>query len=97
MEYNRRPENIEANETVAWMYFENNEPRKALPYLQEAIKTNSKNPTLLCRAGLIFAKNGDTVKATKYLQDAVQNNPNIDETLKVAALQQLKSLVTFSK
>lgn len=97
MEYNRRPKNIDVNETVAWMYFENNEPGKALPYLQEAMKTNSKNPTLLCRAGLIFAKNGDTVKANKYLQDAVQNNPNIDETLKTAALQQIKSFVSFSK
>ncbi|MDN3657105.1 tetratricopeptide repeat protein [Ferruginibacter paludis] len=97
MEYNRRPKNIDVNETLAWMYFENNEPGKALPYLREAMKTNSKNPTLLCRAGLIFAKNGDTVKANKYLQDAVQNNPNIDETLKTAALQQIKSFVSFSK
>lgn len=91
MEYNRRPKNIEANETVAWMYFENNDPLKALPYLQEALKTNSKNPTLLCRAGLIFAKNGDAVNAKKYLQDGLQNNPNIDESLKVAVSQQLKN------
>jgi tetratricopeptide (TPR) repeat protein len=91
MEYNRRPKNIEANETVAWMYFENNEPRRALPYLHEALKTDSKNPTLLCRAGLIFAKNGDAVKAKKYLQDGLQNNPNIDESLKAAVSQQLKN------
>ena len=90
LEYNRRPKNIEVNETVAWMYFNNNEVKKALPYLQEALKTNSKNPTLLCRAGLIFAKSGDTGKAKKYLQDGLQNNPNIEETLKEAVSQQLK-------
>lgn len=98
LEYNRRPKNIEVNETVAWMYFKNNEADKALPYLQEALKTNSKNPTLLCRAGLIFAKKGDTVKAKKYLQDGLQNNPTIDESLKADVSQQLKNQnIVFAK
>ena len=91
LEYNRRPLNIEVNETVAWMYYQKGEMAKALPYLDAALKTNSRNPTLLCRAGLIFARSGDVTKAKKYLQDALQNNPNIDETLKAAALQALKS------
>ncbi len=91
LEYNRRPLNIEVNETVAWMYYQKGEVAKALPYLVAALKTNSKNPTLLCRAGLIYEKSGDVTKAKKYLQDGLQNNPNIDEPLKISASQALKS------
>ena len=42
LEYNRRPDNIEVNETVAWMYFKKGEAAKALPYLKIALITNSK-------------------------------------------------------
>jgi tetratricopeptide (TPR) repeat protein len=89
-EYNRRPKNIEVNETVAWVYYKKGEAKKALPYLKEALKTNSKNPTLLCRAGIIYAKTGDTVKAKNYLQIVMQQNPNIDESLKKEAMEILK-------
>lgn len=56
LEYNRRPENIDVNETVAWVYYCKGEYEKALPYIKVAQKTNSKNPTLLSHAGLIYAK-----------------------------------------
>ena len=58
-EYNRRPENIDVNETVAWVYYNKGEYAKALPYLKVALKTNSKNPVLLSRAGLIYFKAGE--------------------------------------
>jgi tetratricopeptide (TPR) repeat protein len=92
LEYNRRPKNIEVNETVGWMYYKKGEAYKALPYLKAALITNSKNPTLLCRAGLIYAKNGDASNAKKFLQEGLQNNPNIDETLKAEAMQVGKEL-----
>jgi tetratricopeptide (TPR) repeat protein len=92
LEYNRRPKNIEVNETVAWMYYKKGKVSKALPYLKVAKSTNSKNPTLLCRAGLIYAKNGDASNAKKYLQEGLKNNPNIDETLKAEAMQVEKEL-----
>jgi tetratricopeptide (TPR) repeat protein len=91
-EYNRRPKNIEVNETVAWMYYKKGEASKALPYIKVALITNSKNPTLLCRAGLIYAKNGDTGNAKKLLQEGLQSNPNIDETLKAEAMQAEKKI-----
>ena len=69
-EYNRRPGNIDANETVAWVYYRKNDCTDALPYLQEALKTNSRNPVLRSHAGLIYAKMGDKVKAKEML-DAV--------------------------
>jgi tetratricopeptide (TPR) repeat protein len=58
LEYNRRPDNIDVNETVAWVYYCKGEYEKALPYLKVALKTNSKNPTLLSHARLIYEKVG---------------------------------------
>jgi tetratricopeptide (TPR) repeat protein len=91
-EYNRRPKNIDVNETVAWVYYNQNKADKAIPYLQEALKTNCKNPVLLNRAGLIYAKAGDKEKAKAFLQAALKNNPAIAEDLKYKNLQTLKSL-----
>ena len=58
MEYNRRPLNIDVNETVSWVYYNMGEYNKALPYMQAAMKTNSKNPVLMVRASLVFKQAG---------------------------------------
>jgi tetratricopeptide (TPR) repeat protein len=91
-EYNRRPKNIEVNETLAWVYYKRGEHTKALPYIQEAMKTNSKNPVLLCRASLIYKAVGNNVKAKEHLQEALKNNPNIPELLKNNSVNTLKQI-----
>ena len=91
-EYSRRPDNIEVAETVAWSYYKNGDVKKALPYLQTALKTGSKNPTLLCRAGAIYAQAGDHTKAKTMLQDALKANPNIEQALKKESLSLLSRL-----
>ena len=91
-EYNRRPKNIDANETLAWVYYQKGDFAKALPYIDVALKTNSKNPILLCRAGLIYAKAGDKAKAKQFLETAFKNNPNIPERLKQTSEQTLKAI-----
>ncbi len=53
LEYNRRPQNIDVNEMVAWVYYNKGEYAKALPYLQAALRTGTKNPVVLSHAGLI--------------------------------------------
>jgi tetratricopeptide (TPR) repeat protein len=58
MEYNRRPDNIDVNETVAWVYYCKKQYQEALSYIRTAMKTHSENPELLYRAGLIYAKAG---------------------------------------
>ncbi len=92
LEYNRRPDNIDVNETVAWVYYCKGDYAKGLPYMKVALKTNSKNPTLLCHAGLIYAKAGDKTTARNNLQAALQSNPNIVETLKTESTNTLKTL-----
>ena len=69
-EYNRRPENIEANETLAWCYFQKNNVPDAVKYMDKALRYNSLNPILLERAVAIYEKNGDAKKVEslkKYL------------------------------
>ena len=91
-EYNRRPENIDVNETVAWVYYKMKGYDKALRYITVALKTNCKNPQLLCNAGLIFAKTGQKSLAKSTLQEALGNNPNIDPELKTESENILKTL-----
>ena len=93
IEYNRRPDNIDANETVAWAYYCKGDYSKALNYLQTGLKTHSKNPTLLCHAGLIYAKIGDLERAKSILKEALRRDPNISEILKAESRQTLQSLL----
>ncbi len=92
IEYNRRPANIDVNETVAWVYFKKGDAAKALPYIQTALKTKSQNPTLNARAGLILAQAGENAAAKKCLTLAFQNNAYLYEPLKVEAQKALAKL-----
>ena len=73
LEYNRRPDNIDVNECVAWVYYCKGEYEKALPYIKVALKTNCKNPTLLCRAGLIYAKTGNKSTCKNNFAGSIKN------------------------
>lgn len=92
IEYNRRPENIDVNETVAWVYYNQAKAGKALPYLEQALKTNCRNPVLLNRAGLIYAKAGNGVKAKAFLEQGLKSNANIASDLKAESMLALRSL-----
>lgn len=92
LEYNRRPDNIDVNETVAWVYYNKGDYATAMPYIKTALKTHSKNPARLCYAGLIYAKAGDKATAKSLLGDALKQNPNINESLKLESQAVLKQL-----
>lgn len=91
-EYRRRPKNIEVAETVAWAQYSAGNVEKALPYLRTALQTGSKNPTLLCRAGLIYRKAGDKAKAKALLTDGLKANPVIDPQLLAESRAALQTL-----
>jgi tetratricopeptide (TPR) repeat protein len=90
-EYNRRPSNIEVNETAAIVYYNQGDYQKALPYIETALKTNCKNPELLCHAGLIYAKAGKTKQANLFLNEIIKNDSNIPASLKDEAKKVLAS------
>jgi len=93
LEYNRRPNNIDANETVAWVYYNKGDYAKAASYIKTSLETNCKNPTLLCHAALIYAKAGDSNSAKNYLKQALTNNPNISTELIAEAKSAVQSLM----
>ncbi len=55
-EWNRRPDNIDVNECLAWVFFQKNDIVNADRYIKKALVTNSKNPILLQRAQMIAQK-----------------------------------------
>jgi tetratricopeptide (TPR) repeat protein len=52
-EYNRRPENIETNEALAWCYYKKNDLASAKKHIAKALRYNSLNPELLAKAKAI--------------------------------------------
>jgi len=92
LEYNRRPGNIDVNETLAWVYYSKGDYAKALPFAKTALKTNCQNPVLLCHMGLIYFKNGDKSTAAKLLKAGLLANPNINMALKTTSQQVLTTL-----
>ncbi len=95
-EYNRRPQNIDVNETVAWVYYNRGEYAKALPYVKVALRTNSKNPVLLSRAGLIYYKAGDKQMAKNLLQQVPETNSYVSQDLKAETLPARQDLLLTS-
>jgi len=91
-EYNRRPANIDVNEIVAWAYYMKGDYYKALPYMETAMKTKSKKPDLLCRAGLIYAKTNNKEKAKSLLGVLMATHSTIEESLKTEGANTLRSL-----
>ncbi|MEO8146130.1 MAG: tetratricopeptide repeat protein [Bacteroidia bacterium] len=81
MEYNRRPDNIDVNETVAWVYYNRGEYNNALNYIVPALKTRSLNAELLGRASLIYQKNNLNESAVKLAKIALRINPDLHKEL----------------
>lgn len=85
LEYNRRPGNIDVNETVAWVYYSRGDYTKAVPYINKAMRTHSKNPVLLSRAALIYFKSGNKELAKATLAATSLQNPYINASLRTEA------------
>ena len=78
IEYARRPDNIDVNETLAWVYYKRGEYQQAEKYMEVARRTHSQNPVLLCRAGLILNKVGRTAEGRALVEQAVRTAPYLN-------------------
>ena len=81
IEYERRPDNIDVNETLAWVHYKRGEYTEAQKYMQVARRTNSQNPVLLCRAGLIMAKNGQAAAGHALIEKVLTRTPYLSPEL----------------
>ncbi len=78
IEYERRPDNIDVNETMAWVLYKRGEFAEAQKYMQVARRTGSKNPVLLCRAGLILSKLGKTAEGQALIEHSLRTAPYLN-------------------
>ena len=81
IEYQRRPDNIDVNETLAWVHYKRGEFAEAQKFMEVARRTNSQTPTLLCRAGLIMMKNGQAAQGQELINKALTTMPYLDPEL----------------
>ena len=88
-EFNRRPANIDVNQTLAWVHFRRKEYNQANKKIDVALKTNSKNPLLLFQAGLIKAKSGNVAEGKKLMMKSLAINEIISADLKWEAREYL--------
>lgn len=61
-----RPENIDANELIAWIYFKMGDMQNAKIHADKMLRTNAQNVGTLYKAALIYAAAGETEKASEY-------------------------------
>ena len=78
IEYARRPDNIDVNETLAWVYYKRGEYKEAQQYMQVARRTYSQNPVLLCRAGMLLTKLGQPAEGRALIEQAVRTAPYLN-------------------
>ncbi len=82
IEYNRRPDNIEVNQTLAWVNYKLGRYETANQYIDVALRTNSKDPVLNYRAGLIKSKVGKLAEGNTLMKQALALNPYLSIILK---------------
>jgi tetratricopeptide (TPR) repeat protein len=78
-EYARRPQNIDACETLAWVLFKKGQFAEAAPLIKNAIRTGSKQPERLVKAGFILAANGQTAEGEALKKQGLALKPFMDE------------------
>jgi tetratricopeptide (TPR) repeat protein len=82
IEYNRRPNNIDVNQAMAWINYKLGKYESANGYADAALRTHSKNPLLNYQAGLIKIKNGDKESGEKLIKQALLINPYMSLAMK---------------
>jgi tetratricopeptide (TPR) repeat protein len=84
-DYNLRPNNIDANELMASIYYQQGDYARAKIHADKMFVTNIKNPTLLYKASMVYGKAGDATKAAHYATEAKRVNPIMDGSTLLAA------------
>ncbi|GAA4377103.1 tetratricopeptide repeat protein [Hymenobacter koreensis] len=77
IEYERRPDNIDVCETMAWVHYRRGEYAEAAKHMALARRTGSKNPQLLYRAGCIALRSGKPAEGQALIQQARTLNPHL--------------------
>jgi tetratricopeptide (TPR) repeat protein len=88
-----RPDNIDANELMAWIYYVKGDYAKAKVPAAKMLATKTGNAHTWYKAGAIAVASGDVAGGNEMMQKALQANPYIDQLI----INQVKSPVTVTK
>lgn len=91
IEYERRPDNIEACEALAWVRYQRGETEEANKLIDRALVTKSQHPLLTCRAGLIKLSAGDRPTGMALLNKSLKHDRFSDRILAARAERLLKN------
>jgi tetratricopeptide (TPR) repeat protein len=75
-EFGKRPDNIDVNHALSWVYFQEKNLDKAQQHMKVAMRTGSKDPELLQMASAIEVAAGNKAQGGKLLAQAKKTNPN---------------------
>lgn len=76
-EYKARPQNIDVQETYAWLLYKNGRAAEAAPIIEPAMRLKTQRPTLSYHAGMIYFAAKQHDKARVYLKKAMAENLSI--------------------
>ncbi len=77
IEFDRRPNNIDINHTMAWVYFSKGNFAIAKKHMDKALRMGTKSAKLMTHAAAIEKALGNTNAAEKYFSMAKKINPNL--------------------
>ena len=80
IEYERRPLNIDAGHTLAWVYYKKGNFEEAKKLLKICLRMGTQNAELLEHAGAIEMAIGDTKTANEYFAKSKKINPKLPNT-----------------
>lgn len=75
-EYERRPENIDALDTYAWVLYKNGDAAIALPLVERALRLHTLNPDIHFHAALIERANGNNALGESHMRVAMSALPS---------------------
>jgi tetratricopeptide (TPR) repeat protein len=78
MDYRMRPNNIDANDLMAWVYYKKKNYSEAKKYSDIVFQTKIKNADMLYKSGLIYAAAGDATTSARLKKEAISVSPYID-------------------
>jgi tetratricopeptide (TPR) repeat protein len=80
IDYNMRPNNIDANNLMAWINYKKGDFKAASKYNNTVFQTKIKNADMIYKSGMIYAANGDADMGNKLKQEAMLISPYVDAT-----------------
>ncbi len=69
-DYDRRPENVDALDTYAWVLYRNGDAASARPLIERALRLHTQNPDVHFHAAMIYRALGDPALAREHMSAA---------------------------